>query len=81
MLAFALLGMIVNAAVVLAAFPQRLSELHPFPMRASSAAYALLAGSGTAALVWPEGWVCVAAVAAAAPVLAAERLSRTRLPG
>ncbi|MEW6688031.1 MAG: hypothetical protein AB1452_02960, partial [Pseudomonadota bacterium] len=78
MLAFALLGLLANAASVLAAFPERLSGRHPFSVRASSAGYAMLAGAGAAGLLRPEGWICVAAVLAAVPVLAAERLRGRR---
>lgn len=74
MLAFALLGLLANAASVFAAIPERLSALHPFGVRGSSASYATLAGSGTVALLRPEPWVCVAAVLATGVALAAERL-------
>jgi len=78
MLAFAALGLLANAASVFAAIPERLSALHPSGMRASSAGYAMLAGSGAIALARPEVWICVAAVVAMAIVLAAERLLGTR---
>ena len=78
MLAFAALGLLVNAASVFAAIPARLSALHPFGVRASSAGYGVLAGSGAIALAGPEVWVCAAAVVAMAIVLAAERLLGTR---
>ena len=74
MLGFALLGFVANAASVLAAFPERLSALHPLGVRASSAGNAILAGAGAVALVRPQGWVCVAAVLAIGVALAAERL-------
>jgi hypothetical protein len=74
MLAFALLGLLANAASVIAAVPERLSALHPFAVRASSAGYAMLAGSGAIALLRPEGWICIAATVATALVLAAEWL-------
>lgn len=74
MLAFALFGLLANAASVFAAIPERLSALHPFGVRASSASYATLAGSGAVALLRPEPWVCVAAVLATALALATERL-------
>ena len=73
MLAFAVFGLLANAASVLAAMPERLSALHPSRLHASSAGYALLAIWGGVALVWPAGWVCVAAVAASAAVFALER--------
>ena len=78
MLAFALLGLLANAASVLAAFPARLSELHPYSVRGSSAGYAMLAGSGVIALLRPEGWICVAASLATALVLVAEWLQGGR---
>lgn len=74
MLAFALLGLLVNSASVLAALPERLSAQHPFAMRASTAGYAMLAGAGAAGLLRPEGWICVVAVLATVPALAAEHL-------
>lgn len=74
MLAFAALGLAVNAASVVAAFPGRLSALHPYGVRASSAGYVALAGWGALALVRPEGRLCVAGVAVIGIVLAAERL-------
>ena len=74
MLAFALLGLVANAASVFAAFPERLSALHPFGVRASSAGYVVLAGAGAIALLRPERWICVAAVLAAGLALLAERL-------
>ncbi len=74
MLAFALLGLVVNLACVLAAVPQRLSGLHPLGVRASSAGYSILAGAGAAALLRPGGWACVVAVIAIVLALAAERL-------
>lgn len=74
MLAFALLGLLANAASVFAAFPERLSALHPLGVRMSSSGYAVLAGSGAIALARPEVWICVVAVVATALLLAAERL-------
>lgn len=74
MLAFALLGLAANAASVLAAFPERLSALHPLGLRASSAGYAMLAGAGAIALLRPERWICIAAVLAAGVALATEWL-------
>ena len=74
MLGFALVGLAANAACVLAAFPERLSALHPLGVRASSAGYAILAGAGAIALVRPQGWVCVAAVLVTGVALGAERL-------
>ena len=38
------------------------------------AGYAMLAGAGAAASLRPEGWLCVVAVLAIVPALAAERL-------
>ena len=78
MLAFALLGLLANTASVLAAFPQRLSALHPWRMRASSAGYAMLAAWGAIALLRPAGWICVAAVVAAGLILPAEWLLEGR---
>ena len=78
MLAFAALGLAVNAASVLAAFPHRLFALHPFGVRASSVGYAALAGAGAIALTLPRGWVCVAVIVVVAVVLAAERLFERR---
>ena len=79
MLGFALVGLVVNAAAVLAAIPERLSALHPVRVRASDATYAMLAGSGAIALAWPEGWVCAVAAAGAALALGAEWLVGRRL--
>lgn len=74
MLVFALLGLLVVAASVLAAIPGRLSALHPSRLHASGTGYLMLGTWGVTALVKPAGWVCVAAAASMALVLAADHL-------
>ncbi|KPK08731.1 MAG: hypothetical protein AMJ64_02690 [Betaproteobacteria bacterium SG8_39] len=74
----ALVGILANAACVVAAFPLRLSQLADAGRGASASGFAALFGVGVLLLARPAGWVCIAGAVAIALAIAWGRLTRSR---
>jgi len=74
----ALLGMIVNAVCVVAAFPLRLSQLADAGRGASGSGFAVLLAIGLLLVVRPATWVCIAGAVAIALSIGWARLVRPR---
>lgn len=60
LIAFALLGIVVNGLCVMAAFPHRLSQLVQAGRGASTNGFAALFGVGLLFVLRPAGWICLA---------------------
>jgi hypothetical protein len=78
LLVFALIGMLVNAACVLAAFPLRLSQLADVGRGASASGYAALFAVGLLFVARPAAWICLAGAGRVALAIGWARLTRRR---
>jgi len=79
LIAFALLGLAMNAVCVLAAFPHRLSQLTRTGRDASTSGFAALLGVGVLFVVRPAGWICLAGSVVIAAAIGWARLTRRRI--
>ncbi|MGW8271070.1 MAG: hypothetical protein ACWGNS_11490 [Burkholderiales bacterium] len=78
LIAFALVGIVVNALCVMAAFPHRLSQLVQAGRGASASGFAALLGVGLLFVVSPAGWICLAGSVVIAAAIGWARLTRPR---
>jgi uncharacterized membrane protein len=75
----ALVGMLANAACVMAAFPLRLSQLADAGKSVSMSGFGALLGVGVLLVARPAAWVCIAGSVAIAVAIAWARLTRARV--
>jgi len=78
LLVFALIGMLVNAACVLAAFPLRLSQLADVGRGTSASGYAALFAVGLLFVARPAAWICLAGAVLVALAIGWARLTRRK---
>jgi hypothetical protein len=78
LIAFALLGLVMNAVCVIAAFPHRLSQLTQAGRGASASGFAALLGVGLLFVVRPAGWICLAGSVVIGVAIGWARLTRRR---
>jgi len=78
LIAFALVGIVVNGLCVMAAFPHRLSQLAHAGRGTSASGFAALFGVGLLFVVRPAGWICLAGSVAIAVAIGWTGLSRRR---
>ena len=78
LIAFALVGIVVNGLCVMAAFPHRLSQLADAGRAASASGFAALFGVGLLFVVRPAGWICLAGSVVIAAAIGWASLTRRR---
>ena len=76
LLVFALIGMLVNAACVMAAFPLRLSQLVDAGRGASASGFGALFAVGLLFVVRPAAWICLAGALLVALAIGGARVTR-----
>lgn len=78
LIAFALVGIVVNGLCVIAAFPHRLSQLAQAGRGSSVSGFAALFGVGLAFVVRPAGWICLVGSVVIALAIGWARFARPR---
>lgn len=78
LLIFALIGMLVNAACVMAAFPLRLSQLVDAGRGSSASGFAALFAVGVLFVVRPAAWICLVGSVLVALAIGWSRLTRAK---
>jgi hypothetical protein len=76
LLVFALIGMLLNAACVMAAFPLRLSQLADVGRGTSASGFAALFAVGLLFVARPAAWICLAGAVLIALAIGWARLTR-----